>query len=332
MSWDDDLLGYLESAGLLESRSGAIVEPVGDGNINRVRRVTAREGRSMVVKHAGDFVERFPEHALSSDRIVFEQRYGEAVRMLAPRMAGVLPRVLHFEERRRILVMEDLGGAPRQDQELLAGRVDLSVIRRLGAFLGSVHAASVPHLGALRPRFRNDEMWSLHGGLLLESLDASRVAELAPGLRRLMESELGDRRALERISGLRSRHEKVREALVHGDVKAANVIIRHGRPFLLDAEFAHIGDPAFDLGTALAHLWLHLDASEGAAGHGEVERVLQEGYGAGGGSIDALWHHALRWAGVDIIGHVVGPMRLGIFRSETDAEVALRRGIRLLMD
>ncbi len=42
-------------------------------------------------------------------------------------------------------------------------------------------------------------------------------------------------------------------SLVHGDFSPKNVLIQRNRMVLLDHEVAHFGDPAFDIGFALAH-------------------------------------------------------------------------------
>jgi hypothetical protein len=44
-----------------------------------------------------------------------------------------------------------------------------------------------------------------------------------------------------------------RLTLVHGDYSPKNILVRDGRLVLLDHEVIHFGDPAFDLGFALAH-------------------------------------------------------------------------------
>ncbi len=55
-----------------------------------------------------------------------------------------------------------------------------------------------------------------------------------------------------------------RLALVHGDYSPKNVLVREGRLVLLDHEVIHFGDPAFDVGFALAHL---LSKAHHLAGH-----------------------------------------------------------------
>ena len=44
-----------------------------------------------------------------------------------------------------------------------------------------------------------------------------------------------------------------KNSLVHGDFSPKNTLIYQGRLILLDYEVVHFGDPAFDVGFALAH-------------------------------------------------------------------------------
>ena len=67
-----------------------MVEPVGDGNINWVRRVRSA-GSSWVVKQARPTLERFPEYRASTERIGFEARFYETVAGCdAPSDAGIV--------------------------------------------------------------------------------------------------------------------------------------------------------------------------------------------------------------------------------------------------
>jgi thiamine kinase-like enzyme len=45
-----------------------------------------------------------------------------------------------------------------------------------------------------------------------------------------------------------------RLCLVHGDYSPKNILVHNGKLILLDHEVIHFGDPAFDIGFALAHL------------------------------------------------------------------------------
>ena len=79
----------------------------------------------------------------------------------------------------------------------------------------------------------------------LSAAVARRAHELAA------ETEL-----LRRIEAAYDRYRGLALALVHGDVQPTNVLVAAGAPKLLDAEIAHMGDPAFDVGQLAGHLWL----------------------------------------------------------------------------
>ncbi|WDR02437.1 aminoglycoside phosphotransferase family protein [Devosia algicola] len=68
----------------------------------------------------------------------------------------------------------------------------------------------------------------------------------------------------DRLIGLADGLYASQKGLVHGDVSPKNILLRHGKPIILDAECATMGDPAFDVAFCLNHLVLksvHLPAS-----------------------------------------------------------------------
>ena len=115
---------------------GARCEAAGDGNINWVRRIRSRAG-SVVVKQAGPRLQKFPEYAVSPDRILHEARYYHAA--LRFDRDDVCPRVLHLDTDQRVLVLEDLGECERLDAALRRGADVSHALCRIAAFLGRVH-------------------------------------------------------------------------------------------------------------------------------------------------------------------------------------------------
>ena len=107
-----------------------------------------------------------------------------------------------------------------------------------------------------------------------------------------------------------ARYLEPRGALVHGDVQAGNVLLAAGGPKLLDAEIAHVGDPAFDLGTLLAHLVLP------ALARGELARALPAAeaactaYGAAHGPGAPAFADAARYAGLELLRRTIGAARV----------------------
>lgn len=318
---DDSLADYLRGIGLLQPGEEIQVGPAGDGNINWVRRatVTGPESRSYVVKQARPALERFPEYQVSTDRIVYEARWLEVVRPFDD--MGLCPRVHAFDEANRVLVLEDLGEVERLDQALgkdpagsdeegMARDEELGqVAEALGSFLGRVHRETAGH--PLKERFHNDDMRGLHGDHIFALPYGAEGFPLPGALGAEAKRLRRDAAFRETARAAHARYLEPRGALVHGDVQAGNVLLPAQGPKLLDAEIAHVGDPAFDLGTLLAHLCV----CAVARGEGERARPLLEvsarayldACGPRPGSDPAA---AVRYAGLELLRRTLGAARL----------------------
>ena len=326
---DENLLGYLERSGILPGADR--VESMGEGNLNYVRRVRSADGATVVVKQARTGIEGIPDFPLSSARILFERRYEQVVRSLAPDSAEILPRILRFDEEARILVMEDVGSGRSLLEDLREGRSCRRAVGRLARFLADVHAASAARAEALQPQFANDEMRQLRGEQIFS---LPRIASPMTGLHAdAISEELADPVVHRQVAELRRAYYERSDALVHGDIKCANVLLQEGEPRLIDAEFAHVGDPAFDLGSGLAHLLLCMPDDAADEARMEMEAIWLEAYlerASGLGSGDELVARARGYAGVDMIYHVLGPVRMPFFEQEAFAAAMVRRGIEML--
>jgi 5-methylthioribose kinase len=321
---DQNLPDYLRNLGFLGVDEAISVEPAGDGNINWVRRARLADGRSWIVKQARPELERFPQYQVTTERSVFEARYYERTRPLDD--GRICPQILHFDERERVLVLEDAGAAERLDQRLLRGGDAAGAARALGHFLGRVHAETRRE-PELAERFRNDAMRRLHGDhifrLPFEPNDFPLEAEVARRARALQSDGF---RAL--AAAAYARYLEPRGALVHGDVQAGNVLLPPLGPKLLDAEIAHVGDPAFDVGTLLAHLLLPALAAD------DVQRGLPAA--AAGWSAyceaagEAAPRHAdvARYAGLEVLRRTVGAARVAAVSTREASLAAIERGER----
>ena len=321
---------YLRGLGLAGPGEAVRVEPAGDGNINWVRRATvlASPPRSCVVKQARPALERFPQYQAPTGRIVCEARYLEHVR---PWDAdGVCPRVLRFDEPNRVLVLEDLGTAERLDRRLARGGDASGALRRLASFLGRVHRATRGDAG-LAGRFANEPMRRLHGDHIfalpyhanefaLPPRTAARAAALRAG------RALGGR--AERAY---QRYLTAAGALVHGDVQAGNILLPEGGVKLLDAEIAHVGDPAFDVGMLLAHALLPA-AAAGRAGsvRGCLEQCWEAYAAAHGADAPPALSDALCYAGLELLRRTIGAARVGAVADDDAGLRVIDVGVELV--
>jgi len=323
-----NLPDYLVTAGLIGPEEGVAVEPLGDGNINWVRRFRTGAG-SRVVKQARPSLERFPEYQVSTERILFEARYYETVALFD--FEGICPQVLHFDPVDRVLVLGDLCPAERLDSALARGADIRLAAAALGRFLGRVHAGT--RSPELAERFGNQEMLRLHGDHIFLLPYRENEFPLSPALRARSREIQHDRRLVAKIDSAYARYLEPRGSLVHGDVQAANVLLTPDGPKLLDAEIAHVGDPAFDVGQLVAHLVLPaFSRGETASARGAAEATwaaYAEGFGSSGHPDFAV---AAVYAGVELLRRTLGAARVPAVESDAAGLAVVAAGLRLVQN
>jgi len=325
---ESNVFGYLRDLGLLAPGERATLEPAGDGNINWVRRVRGAGSRCWIVKQARPALERFPEYRVTTGRIVCEARYYETT---APFDAeAVRPEVLHFDAAQRVLVLEDLGDAQRLDAALLRGADVAPQLARLAHFLAAVHAGTRDP--ALAERFPNAEMQRLHGDHIFVLPYRPNQFPLSDALATRAREVRRDAELVQRIDAAYARYLEPRGALVHADVQAGNVLLAQRGAVLLDAEIAHVGDPAFDVGILLAHLWLPAIArGEPRVGDTLARRTWRAYAGASRGDGQPRYRDVARYAGIELLRRTLGAARApAVERDEAglavlDAALALVR-------
>jgi 5-methylthioribose kinase len=305
---ESNVFEYLRSIRCLGPDEAASLEPAGDGNINWVRRIRTRGGtRSFVLKQARAALERFPEYQVSTERLIFEARYFELTAAWDPER--VRPEILHLDPEQRVLVLEDLGDAERLDAALARGAPAGAPLRRLAGFLGRVHAQTRDP--ALAEHLRNGEMQRLHGDHIFALPYRPNEFPLSPALARCAREVWSDNELRERIDAAFARYLEPHGALVHADAQAGNILLAERGAVLLDAEIAHVGDPAFDVGVLLAHVMLP------AIARGEVEsarasvRETWDAYVAAHG-VSGLPRYAevARYAGIEMLRRTIGAARI----------------------
>lgn len=154
---------------------------------------------------------------------------------LAP---GTTPRLVFEDKANYILAMQAVP-QPHENWKtmLLRGEVFDSHIQQFAAMLAKIHSVSWRRRECLQPQFAERSFFE---SLRIEpyyEYSAQQVCEAAPFLNKLIEET--------RMTSL---------CVVHGDYSPKNILVFDDKLILLDHEVIHWGDPAFDLGFALAHL------------------------------------------------------------------------------
>ena len=232
---------YLRGLGLAAAGERVRVEAAGDGNINWVRRATVRRvSVSLLRPEAG------PSGARERSRSTRRRPSGSCARPATSRgcsrstAEAICPRVHHFDEPNRVLVLEDLGRAERLDSALARG-ADVSAA--FGAPRRASSAASTAATrgdASLAARFANEPMQRLHGDHIFALPYQPNDFPLPPRTRRARRAA-ARRRGCSCASAARAyaRYLEPVGAFVHGDVQAGNVLLPAGGVKLLDAEIAH---------------------------------------------------------------------------------------------
>jgi aminoglycoside phosphotransferase (APT) family kinase protein len=221
------------------SRIGAEEEPrfsnLAGGVSNRTVLVERQTGESWVVKQALEKLRVAADWFSSPQRIHREALGLRWLAELAPEGA-ITPLV--FEDHAHHLLAMQAVPQPHENWKtlLLRGEIEAEHIAQFARLLAEIHARAFERRAELAPIFSNRSFFE---SLRLEpyyGYSAAQVPAAAPFLRALILETR--RRAL---------------TLTHGDYSPKNILVRNGRLILLDHEVIHWGDPAFDLGFALAH-------------------------------------------------------------------------------
>jgi 5-methylthioribose kinase len=212
----------------------------GEGNMNLVLRVDLG-WRSLIVKQARPWVEKYPDIPAPADRVLVEAAFYGAVAD-HPRVADLMPRLLGLDAPSRMLAVEDLGEA-NDLLDAYAGRpITPAEQATLAGWLAALHAVPVPD----EPLLHNRAMRALNHAHIFE-LPLTSDHPAAAALR-------ADATFADTLTALGQRYLADGPALVHGDYYPGSWMRTPAGLRVLDPEFAHTGEPAFDLGVMVAHL------------------------------------------------------------------------------
>jgi aminoglycoside phosphotransferase (APT) family kinase protein len=145
-----------------------------------------------------------------------------------------------FEDVRHHVIVMQAVPQPHHNWKtlLMAGTVVPEHVRQVARLLASIHRHALRDEANLRALFADRTYFE---NLRLEPFyeySAAQLPQVADSLNQLV----AETRA-------------IRETLVHGDFSPKNILVREDGIVLLDHEVIHWGDPMFDVGFALAHLF-----------------------------------------------------------------------------
>ena len=231
------------------------VARAGEGNMNLALRLRTSH-RSLILKQARPWVEKYDEIEAPWDRSLYEQRFYRRVE----RVHGVaerMPRLLGADAASATLLLEDLTDASDMTDLYVGGPLARAEVDELADYAARLHGST---RGPADPDFRNAEMRALNHAHIFElplsgELDLS-LDQYEPGLAEAA-SEL--RRDADYGAALRATGERYLlpgDCLLHGDYFPGSWMRSPRGVKVIDPEFCFWGDAEFDLGVAVAHFVL----------------------------------------------------------------------------
>jgi 5-methylthioribose kinase len=312
---------YLKSKNWLKEHEPILsLEKPGEGNMNYTLRVRTHD-RTLIVKQARPYVEKYPQIAAPAERAVIEGRFYQKIQPFVS-LNNLMPALMGLDEKENILVLEDLGTSsdytflyqPRQ-------KVSLSEVEALTQFIAQLHqltwqetpdeAFANRAMQALNhehifnyPFLENNgfDLDAIHKGLQMISM----AYKVDGGLKKTV-AELGQ-------MYLADGH-----CLLHGDYYPGSWLKTANGVKVIDPEFCFYGPAEFDLGVMVAHLMMAKQSDD------TIRKVFQA-YGN-------ITNPQLvdQFTGVEIMRRLIGLAQLPLSLSLLDKEELLETAYELIM-
>jgi 5-methylthioribose kinase len=233
--------GYLAEHGLWLRGAPIFVRELGGGVSNTVLLVEGKSSRGedvrWVVKQSLEKLRVQDDWRSERGRIF---REAQAIQALRPVLGeGAVPQVIHVGFENYLFIMTAAPPASVMWKEaLLDGRVDMCVARQAGMLLARMITSSQCDL-SFRTVFSDRTVFDQLRIDPYYRTTAMRHPDVRPLVEKLIEDSW-----------------QIRTAIVHGDYSPKNLLVQGNNIFLIDFEVVHWGDPAFDAGFLLNHLFL----------------------------------------------------------------------------
>jgi len=238
----ENLPAYLQGRKLVSGARDCEVRELGGGVSNIVLLVEwpdVPERRWVVKQSLGKL--RVKDDWRSDRNRIF--REAEAIRMLRPVLGHSIPEVIHLDRTNFIYVMTAApsGSTVWKESLLACRRSDKAVAHEVGVLLARLISATDGEK-IYRRRFGNRKNFEQ---LRVDPYYRTTAARHAkhPGIYRALQDLIEE-------------SSEIRFSLVHGDFSPKNILVRGRDIFLIDFEVVHWGDPSFDSGFLLNHLFL----------------------------------------------------------------------------
>ena len=318
----DDIERYLRDHGLISADEAVVsITKPGEGNMNFTARVTT-DRRSIIVKQAKPFVEKYPSIAAPQGRAIVEATFYEMVARKGA-LRNHMPQLLHTDRQRYILVLEDVGSEGDYCFLYTTPRpLGASELGQLLVYLEGLHDGFAPDI--VEQSIQNREMRRLNAEHIfrvpLNKHPALDLDQITPGLSEMAADVRGNAMVVKAASRLERYYLEDGETLLHGDYFPGAWLRTQERLRIIDPEFCFHGPAEFDVGVFLAHLMMTM----------QDDRTLD--------SVRMRWSRrsafslplANGFAGIEIIRRLLGLAQLPLKAGLSEKRSLIDRAVELL--
>jgi 5-methylthioribose kinase len=314
----DRIRAFLKEWGWLdpgETLAGA--EPAGE-SIHHIKTRVRTNRRSLILKQF-----RPSDKVLGLAQI--EQKFYERAQAI-PSVAGQMPDLLRADPAAGVILLKDYAQSEDFSNCYLGGLILPEEMQVLGDYLRELHSMTE---GEPDPDFANREIRELNARRIFDPLlaaeNGSDLDRREPGLQSAVDRLRGDSALAAIVRESRDRYLTDGPCLLHGDFFPGCWLRTPVGIRVVNPEFCFYGDPAFDVGVALAHLALARQSRASAAAFLETYLATLETTFAEAGWI-------ARFAAVEIIRRLVGADQLPIPPSDGFRAGLLERSRRAMLE
>jgi 5-methylthioribose kinase len=238
--------GWLNSKEVIQS-----YEKAGEGNMNVVIRLRTSE-KNLILKQSRSFVQKYPQISAPIDRIWTEKAFYEDINKNSF-LAGFSPKILDFDEKNHLLLLEDLGNSSD-----FMGIYSNNNILQNGEIINLIDYLTKLHSSPINAFPRNHEMKKLnHEHIFIYPFmedNGFDLDSIQVGLQAIAMKFKKDNILKNKVLELGEKYLKTGTQLLHGDFYPGSWLKAPSGLKVIDPEFSFLGDPEFDLGVMIAHL------------------------------------------------------------------------------
>jgi 5-methylthioribose kinase len=309
-----ELQGYLEQLSWISNETISEVVSAGEGNMNVVLRITTDQ-RSFILKQSRPYVQKYPDIPAPIERIDVEAQFYHA--LSKSDVSQHLPSVMNYAPQEYLLMLSDLGAIVDMTSIYHAREIKDSYVEQLVRIAHQCHqsqdVAGFPE---------NMELRKLnHQHIFLLPFDGDNgfsLDDVQVGLQELAKPYQGNIALKSVIAEMGEHYLSQGDALVHGDYYPGSWMRSDEELYVLDPEFAHLGQAEFDLGVMTAHLIM-------ATHDIDYRSKVIEAYP---NEIDQLL--LSRYAGIEIMRRLIGLAQLPISRILEEKKVLMGIALNLM--